>query len=142
MDILRKDGKFSKKHGLAVYKRVNNDTEHRRYIRLKNGKLVPYSRFLWDLTYPLNKLKNDEEIHHQDFNALNDEVDNLMKVTPLQHKKLHELQKLGGNIIAFNLGSALRQAIESRKIPNHSSYINWDEANVNVWPGHSITNVG
>lgn len=141
MDILRKDGKFSKRYSLPVYKKVNKGVEHRRYIRPKSGKILPLARYIWNLTYPSNMIRQGEEIHHKDFNPMNDDIGNLVKLTSTQHKVIHELHCKKDNVISFNIASVLRDAIESRKIRHHI-IPDIDSSEISVWTGHQISQTG
>ena len=140
MDILRWEGKLAKKHGLPVYQKVNagSGAEDRYFIRLKTGKLIPYARFLWNEAFPEDVIRNDEEIHHKDFNPLNNSLDNLEKLTPLQHRQIHVKGPLKDNIINFNLAVAMRRAIENRQVSDEPRDVEWNKAK--VWSEDLVAN--
>jgi hypothetical protein len=68
------------------------------YIRIKKDKhvirynKVDYSlaRAVWWLHHPEEDLAANEEIHHMDWNNLNDEPENLIKVPTLEHRRIHK----------------------------------------------------
>lgn len=53
-------------------------------------KLITYALYLWNKHYPNDKVQPDESIHHKDFNAMNDNLDNLQKLKKNDHELLHQ----------------------------------------------------
>jgi hypothetical protein len=86
---------FTKKYNRTVYILTYGKKHHgsRRKIRMPGHKLVMFSRFLWNLTYPDNQLQEGEVIHHKDFDRLNDDINNLAKLTHLEHELLHRFHE-------------------------------------------------
>jgi len=64
------------------------------HTRKSNGELRRYHkrekwyRVLWDLCNPDQPCK-DFDIHHIDFNELNDDISNLVRLTKSEHTRLH-----------------------------------------------------
>ena len=63
--------------------------KHKHVIRYNK---VDYSlaRAVWWLHHPEEDLAANEEIHHMDWNNLNDEPENLIKVPTLEHRRIHK----------------------------------------------------
>lgn len=61
----------------------------RRYVKTEDGTAYSFSRWLWDNKYPHDRLRRGEEIHHKDFDALNDRIENYEKMTKEEHIELH-----------------------------------------------------
>jgi len=86
------DEEYTKLEGFRVVIRVENGFSQRRYIRLKRNSsthLVTYARYVWNQNHPNNTVKRNEEIHHIDGNALNDNINNLSKLKRKEHAALH-----------------------------------------------------
>ena len=68
------------------------------YITIKKHKHVirynkmdfSLARAIWWLNHPEEDLAANEEIHHMDWNNLNDEPENLIKVPTLEHRRIHK----------------------------------------------------
>jgi hypothetical protein len=69
---------------------VGNVTRNklRRQIKYK-GNTYNYARAVWWLNHPEEDLTMCDEIHHIDFNSMNDEPDNLTKLTIPEHRQVH-----------------------------------------------------
>ena len=90
------DGEYTKIEGVNVFIRTENGFSQRRYIRLKRNSsthLVTYARYVWNQNHPNSIVKRNEEIHHVDGNALNDDIDNLMKLKKKEHAALHQIKE-------------------------------------------------
>jgi hypothetical protein len=55
--------------------------------RLSNRKLMPIHRYIWISNY--GSIPRDCEIHHLDLNPLNNNIENLVLATIVEHKKIH-----------------------------------------------------
>lgn len=63
------------------------------YIRLRrNGKAKLEHILVWESIY--GEIPNGYQIHHIDGNKLNNSIENLQLVTPLEHKRLHSNCKI------------------------------------------------
>jgi len=71
----------------TIWKSGRN-SERRRFYR---GKY--WYRVLWDLMHPDQPCKNFV-IHHIDFNELNDDISNLVRLTRAEHNKIHKTGKI------------------------------------------------
>ena len=94
------DEEYTKIEGVNVFIRTENGFSQRRYIRLKRNSsthLVTYARYVWNKYHPNNTVKKNEEIHHIDGNALNDDIDNLSKLKRKEHAALHLQEKENGS---------------------------------------------
>lgn len=66
---------------------------NRRYIQIRNGELkgdYSFARIVWRCMNPDCIIAPDEDIHHVDFDSLNDCYENLRLVTKVQHTLLHK----------------------------------------------------
>lgn len=69
--------------------------EMRRFIKTENG-IIRYSIWLAQQNPNICGIwTNKCEVHHKDFNRLNDTPENLICLTPEQHHKLHTKQVVG-----------------------------------------------
>lgn len=90
------DEEYSAVEGLNVLIRTENGFSQRRYIRLKRNSgthLVTYARYVWNQNHPNNIVKRNEEIHHADGNAMNDDISNLVKLKKKEHAALHQVKE-------------------------------------------------
>ena len=85
------DVEESKKAGRKVFIQLGNGIyTERRYTRdNRRKKLITYASYLWNKHHPDNKIKPGENIHHKDFNAMNDNINNLQKMKISEHSQLH-----------------------------------------------------
>ena len=97
----------------------------RRYVRIAGQKLTPLARFLWEQAHPNDPVRPGEEVHHKDFNSLNDTLSNFEKLTEFEHKLIHrkktENDKANRNL-AIRIAADIRNAIEGRKLRSESDY--------------------
>ena len=90
------DDEYTAIEGFNVLIRAENGFPQRRYIRLKRNSgthLVTYARYVWNQNHPNNIVRRNEEIHHADGNALNDDISNLVKLKKKEHAALHMPEK-------------------------------------------------
>lgn len=69
-------------HGRCSYRRF---TRHNR-----RKKLITYASYLWEKHHPDDPILPGENIHHKDFNAMNDSLKNLVKMSKDEHAFLHQ----------------------------------------------------
>ena len=55
--------------------------------RLKNGKVTPLHKYIW--RYYNGNIPVGCQIHHDNGNKLDNRIENLICVTPDEHKKIH-----------------------------------------------------
>jgi hypothetical protein len=86
------DPEESEKAKRKVFIKLPPDERYspRRYTRHnKRKKLVTYASYLWNKHHQEDKIRPGENIHHKDFDSLNDEISNLVKLTKGEHNLLH-----------------------------------------------------
>jgi hypothetical protein len=93
-----KDEELTKVEEKTIFIRIDEGYSQRRYTRGtrngKKGRMITYARYLWKKYYPNDRIQEDENIHHKDFNPLNDCIENLVKLKKNRHKKIHEQEFL------------------------------------------------
>ena len=64
-----------------------------KYVWMSDGSGVKEHRFVMEkhLGRPLRK---DEHVHHKDFNRQNNDISNLVILTPSEHSRLHRLHEI------------------------------------------------
>lgn len=84
------DTEFTKKENKRVVIQFRPGRPPRRYIVGRNGfSLISYPKYLWDKFHPQDPVLDDESIHHQDLNTLNDDIKNLVKLSKARHEHIH-----------------------------------------------------
>jgi hypothetical protein len=68
----------------------------RRVIRY-GGRDYLYSRILWNVSYPDDKVGKGDVVHHKNENTLDDKIENYEKLTKSEHTSLH----MKGNLLAL-----------------------------------------
>ena len=72
--------------------RIVKDTNGKqRRIVLYHTRRYVYARLIWDKHNPNNKATKNDIVHHRDEDTLNDEPENLNKITRAQHTIIHKL---------------------------------------------------
>lgn len=74
------------------------------------------------------KIPNGYEIHHKDFNKINNDISNLQLVTPSEHTKIHSIAKNGSGmnkkVLCKETGEIFDSIVQVAKINNqHSSNV-------------------
>jgi hypothetical protein len=89
------DEETTKLIGKKVFIRVRIGESRRRYTNakskknIKNGSRITLATYLWRKHHPDNPIRRDENIHHIDFDRMNDTIENLQKMKKKDHDKLH-----------------------------------------------------
>lgn len=56
-------------------------------------KRKPFTHFVWNLHHPTDIVKKGMLIHHKDEDTLNDDIENLDKITFYEHSKIHNTEE-------------------------------------------------
>ena len=99
------DPEFSKIEGREVFMRFLENGSPRRFIRVEGNKMIPYSVWVWKKNHSWEYVPRGDEIHHKDFDCLNDHPSNLVKLSHEEHKALHIRRSRGEGI--FSIGNRL-----------------------------------
>jgi|GEM_PF-4760312 len=87
--------------------RCKKDRNGDRRTIVYQGVTCRFSMAVWNANHPDNLVGPNEVIHHKDRNKLNDEIENLQKMTKAEHARLHRRNKDTGSMIKFDLGVAI-----------------------------------
>jgi len=97
--IYTEDKEYTKKFNKKVFicKSENSKGHGRRCIKQhkinadgrKTNNRMSLAQYIWNKHHPEDPVKEDENIHHFDFNPLNDKIGNLRKMKKVDHAKLH-----------------------------------------------------
>ncbi len=107
---------------LNRYRTWINEKGYRILYKKYFGK-ISFCHYIWNLYNPRNKIvKNDNcLIHHKDGNKLNDDINNLEKLTYSKHMKIH---KLGNkyNLRRFPSIETRRKLSKAKSEKSHPMY--------------------
>lgn len=72
------------------YKELHKPTKkgYLRFRKNEKGNFQMEHRYVWEKHF--GKIPEGMQIHHKDFDKTNNDITNLLLVTPLEHKRLHE----------------------------------------------------
>jgi hypothetical protein len=88
---VRKSGKGKGRYYIKI--RFKNE------IGVRVSKIISLARYVWNISYPNNPIKEGECVHHVDLNPLNDDLYNLTKMGEKDHNKLHKRHEHNEKII-------------------------------------------
>ena len=90
--IVGVDEELSKRLRRQVFiQRSSKGTRRYTSVGDVDGKpsLMTLGKFLWNHYHPDDIVKKGESVHHKDFDCLNDDISNLVKLPDKEHNKLH-----------------------------------------------------
>ena len=101
-----------------------------------NGKMVLYHRWLWEQAN--GKVPEGYQVHHIDFDKLNDSLDNLQLLTRAEHIKIHmEARRNEGvpvwnkgiktGLPAWNRGIPQSEEAKAKSVASHKGQKGWNK---------------
>ena len=99
------DLKLTSLEGKKVLLRTQEGFSPRRFISLRYDTIMlPYAVWVWSKNNRGLWIEKGEQIHHVDFDCLNDDISTLIKLTNEEHKIIHERKR---NEALFSIGSRI-----------------------------------